>query len=124
MSRLVAKTLILLLSATVLNGCASSARELMPTPVVYQQPGGKPLFDKERTAPRHPDVDLLFITDRAPPTPVELERAKGDGQPLPYGQARARRIAFGSARVRLTPGLTWEGLSEQSQLAERTAAER
>lgn len=120
MSRLLPKTLSLVLIAAALSGCASTARELMPTPVIYQQPGGKPLFDSERATPRHPDVELLFITDRAPPTPAELERAEADGKPLPYGQERARRIAFGSARVRMVPGVTWQGLTEQSQLAERT----
>ena len=39
---------------------------------------------------------------------------------MPYGQERARRIAFGSAQVRVVPGLDWEALSEQSQLAKRT----
>jgi hypothetical protein len=39
---------------------------------------------------------------------------------LPYGQERAKRIAFGSAQVRVVPGLDWETLREQSQLAERT----
>ena len=47
MPGLLTKTLILLLSSAVISGCASTARELMPTPVVYQQPGGKPLFDSE-----------------------------------------------------------------------------
>lgn len=112
--------LILILGAAVTSGCASTARELMPTPVVYQQPGGKPLFNPEVAAARQPDIDLLFITDRAPSTRAELERAEADGKPLPYGQERARRVAFGSARVRLVPGLTWQGLTEQSQLAERT----
>jgi esterase/lipase superfamily enzyme len=39
---------------------------------------------------------------------------------LPYGQERAKRIAFGSAQVRVVPGLDWEALREQSQLAKRT----
>ncbi len=39
---------------------------------------------------------------------------------MPYGQERARGIAYGSAQVRVVPGLDWETLREQSQLAERT----
>ncbi|MBK1619034.1 hypothetical protein CKO42_11445 [Lamprobacter modestohalophilus] len=120
MPGLLTKTLILLLSSAIISGCASTARELMPTPVVYQQPGGKPLFDPERQTQRQPDVDLLYITDRAQPTPEEVERAKAAGEALPYGQERARRIAFGSAQVRLVPAIDWQGLAEQSQLAERT----
>ena len=110
----------LMLAAVLIAGCASTARELMPTPVLYQQPGGQPVFEPEVAASQSPDLDLLFITDRAPPTAAEREaHAKEDG-PLPYGQERARHIAFGSVRVRMVPGLDWDALREQSQLAERT----
>lgn len=116
------KNLLLMLSVAVISGCASTGRELMPTPVVYQQPGGAPLFGSERQGSRHPDIDLLFITNRAPPTAEETDRAKADGKTLAYGQARARRIAFGSTRVRVVPALDWQALTKQSQLAERTRA--
>ncbi|MFZ0788846.1 MAG: alpha/beta hydrolase, partial [Chromatiaceae bacterium] len=43
-----------------------------------------------------------------------------DQGPWPYGQQRAKRVAFGSAQVRVVPGLDWEALREQSQLAKRT----
>jgi esterase/lipase superfamily enzyme len=49
-----------------------------------------------------------------------LEAQTDAGPKLAYGQQRARRIAFGSAQVRLGPGLTWEDLKQQSQLGERT----
>ncbi|MBK1619107.1 hypothetical protein CKO42_11815 [Lamprobacter modestohalophilus] len=118
MSQMPIKLLSLALSVALISGCASSARQLMPTPVIYQQPGGQPLFSAEADAPRHPDVDLLFITNRARPTAEEL--ASAEGQPLPYGQQRARRIQFGSAKVRILPALDWQALEEQSQLAQRT----
>lgn len=111
-----------LVAAVLIGGCATSARQLMPTPTLYQLPGGQPVFDgaalSQRT--RSPDLDLLFITDRAPLTAVELQAQGENAEPLPYGQERARRIAFGSAQVRVVPGLDWETLREQSQLAERT----
>jgi esterase/lipase superfamily enzyme len=94
----------------------------MPTPDLYQLPGGQPVFDRATVTQQHgdPDLDLLFITDRAPPTAADLEAQSQEQSPLPYGQERARRIAFGSAQVRVVPGLDWETLREQSQLAERT----
>ena len=114
--------LSLLLAVTLIGGCASTARELMPTPNLYRLPGGQPVFDGAAASrQRHStDLDLLFITDRAPPTAAESEARSEEQGPLLYGQERAKRIAFGSARVRVVPGLDWEALSEQSQLAERT----
>jgi esterase/lipase superfamily enzyme len=116
MERTVVKAAATLVAAFVLAGCATSARQLMPTPVLYQLPGGQPVFDPAKEIRRSPDLDLLFITDRAPMTAAEAE-IKG---PLPYGQGRARHIAFGSAQVRVVPGLDWADLKEQSQLAART----
>jgi esterase/lipase superfamily enzyme len=103
-----------LLAALLASGCATGPRQLMPTPTLYQLPGGQPLFDRaaQPRQPRDPDLDLLYITDRAPQS--------GPDNPLPYGQQRARHIAFGSAEVRVGPGLDWETLREQSRLAQRT----
>ncbi|MBK5964757.1 hypothetical protein CCR95_11865 [Thiocystis minor] len=111
-----------LLAVTLIGGCATPARQLMPTPALYQLPGGQPVFDRSAMTPQRqsPDLDLLYVTDRAPATPAELEAQGQDQGPLLYGQERARRIAFGSAQVRVAPGLDWETLREQSQLAKRT----
>jgi esterase/lipase superfamily enzyme len=114
------KVAVGLLAALLIGGCATSARQLMPTPTLYQLPGGQPVFDLPKEARRSPDLDLLYITDRAPPTAAELAAQDPDQGPLTYGQDRARRIAFGSAQVRVEPGLDWETLREQSQLAKRT----
>jgi esterase/lipase superfamily enzyme len=109
-----------MLAALLVGGCATEARQLMPTPILYQLPDGQPVFEGAETSRQTPDIDLLFITDRAPPTAAETEAAAETKIPVPYGQERARRIAFGSARVRMVPGLDWETLREQSQLAVRT----
>jgi esterase/lipase superfamily enzyme len=111
---------VTVVTALLLGGCATSARQLMPTPTLYQLPGGQPVFDLPEEARQTPDLDLLFITDRAPPTEAEAEAASEDQDPLPYGEDRGRRIAFGSAQVRVVPGLDWNTLRQQSQLAERT----
>ena len=122
MARRFIATAAVLLAALLIGGCATSARQLMPTPVLYQLPGGQPVFDRAAATQQHrsPNLDLLFITDRAPPTAAELEAQSKDQGPLPYGQQRAKRVAFGSAQVRVVPGLDWEALREQSQLAKRT----
>ena len=114
------KAAVTVVTALLLGGCATSARQLMPTPTLYQLPGGQPVFDLPEEARQSPDLDLLFVTDRAPPTKAEIEAAAEGNDPVPYGQERGRRITFGSAQVRVVPGLDWETLREQSQLADRT----
>lgn len=114
------KAAVTILAAIVIGGCATSARQLMPTPTVYQGPSGQPIFERTDETRQGPDLDLLFITDRARPTPAELEARAEDEGAFPYGQERARGIAFGSAQVRIVPGLDWQTLDEQSRLAERT----
>ena len=114
------KRVVVAFAAVLIGGCATSARQLMPTPILYQDPGGQPVFDRIDPSRQSPDVDLLFITDRAPPTAAEREAHNAAEGPLSYGQERARHIAFGSARVSIVPALDWNTLREQSQLAERT----
>ncbi|RDE49421.1 MAG: alpha/beta hydrolase [Candidatus Accumulibacter meliphilus] len=120
MRQILVRTLATVLSALLIGGCATSARQLMPTPTLYQRPDRQPVFDPSPAARQSPDVDLLFITDRAPPTAAEIAEQGKDAGPLPYGQERGRRIAYGTALVRVVPALDWETLREQSQLAERT----
>lgn len=84
----------------------------MPTPLVYQGPEATPLF--EGPGPHDTAMDLLYITDRGAPNAEEEKVA------VPYGETRGRRIAFGSARVRLEPEMTWQELEAQSTLGERT----
>ncbi|MGE5152433.1 MAG: alpha/beta hydrolase [Bdellovibrio bacteriovorus] len=92
----------------------------MPTPTLYQLPGGQPVFEVPEGKRPSPDLDLLFITNRATLNEAEKEAQADATTPLPYGQERARRLAFGSAQVRVGPGITWEELKRQSQLGERT----
>ena len=107
------KLTILSVALLLLAGCATPARQLMPTPELYRQPGGVPVFDSTAFQRHSTDVDLLYVTDRGP-------EITADGTTIPYGQVRARQIRFGTARVRLTPAITWDALREQSQLGERT----
>lgn len=113
MPRRAQRLIVLAVISLLAVGCASKPRQLMPTPVVYQQPGGEPVVTlpaEVRSAST--DVDLLYLTDRAPQADPESD--------LPYGQDRAKRIEFGSARVEIGPDVTWPALERESRLAERT----
>ena len=102
----------LTVAVLLLGACASAPRQLMPTPVLYQQPGGEPVFAEPREALGSTDIDLLFITDRGAETDPEST--------LPYGQGREDRIKFGTTRVSIGEDLTWDALDRESRLAERT----
>jgi len=106
-------TIIAMVTLLAATGCASKPRQLMPTPVVYQTPNGEPVITlPAETRSASTDVDLLYLTDRGPETNPESD--------LPYGQDRAKRIEFGSARVEIGPDVAWPVLERESRLAQRT----
>jgi esterase/lipase superfamily enzyme len=103
----------LLAAALLITGCASKPRQLMPTPVLYQEPSAIPVVAQpEGDRFGSTDVDLLYITDRAPETSPESA--------LPYGETRSASIAFGSARVQIGPNVAWDTLERESRSAQRT----
>ena len=85
----------------------------MPTPALYHKPLAKELFWDIPQERRRPEVELFFVTDRLPQEDPETG--------LPYGEQRARSLAFGKAVVEMVPGLTWSELVRQSRLAKRSA---
>jgi esterase/lipase superfamily enzyme len=112
MNRTFAWMSALMLTVAVLSGCATKPRQLMPTPLVYQAPSGQAPFEQIAATQQRPEVDLLFITNRAAEDDPESR--------LPYGQTRRKGMVFGSAEVRMVPAIDWEMLKAQSRLAERT----
>ncbi len=103
----------LLAAVGLLGGCAGDGlRELMPAPEVFAAPGAEAFYERVPAARREASIDLLYITDRAPAA-AAVEGAS-------YGEARARRLAFGSARVRFLPQMGWDELARQS-LTDRRA---
>ncbi len=112
MNRTFAWMSAVMLTVAVVSGCATKPRQLMPTPLVYQEPNGQVLFEQIAASQQRPEVDLLFITNRAAQEDPESA--------LPYGQTRRRGMVFGSAQVRMVPAIDWETLQDQSRLAERT----
>ena len=84
----------------------------MPTPQMYQQPGGEQAFVTTPPERRTPDVSYLYITDRMPETDPNKTTV--------YGQSRSRSLAYGSAVVEMGEGLSWSSLEQQSQEGKRT----
>lgn len=104
---------LLLVGLLFITGCAKTARPLMPTPVLYQtKAGGKALFANTHPERRTAELELLYITNRAPETAPDSD--------LPYSDQRSRSLIFGSLVVTMVPNLTWADLQEQSRLGDRT----
>jgi len=95
----------------LLAGCATE-RSLMPTPLLYQDLSPASFSREIPPERKRPDLDLLYITDRAPET--------GSDAKLPYGQERSRALAFGSTTVRMGENLDWTELAKQSVSPRRT----
>jgi esterase/lipase superfamily enzyme len=98
--------------ALVLVGC-SSAPKLMPTPNIYLEGGGYPDSSVPRSL-RSNEVELLFVTDRAPETSAEGT--------LAYGTGRSASLGFGSAIVEIGSDLTWQQLVEMSETSSRRSS--
>jgi esterase/lipase superfamily enzyme len=102
----VGAALLGVLGATLLAGCATKVRELMPTPALYHLPTALAIFEEVPAERRTDSVDLLYVTDRDPDKRPDAE--------LPYGEQRSRSLAFGSAKVALRPAMGWEELQRHS----------
>jgi esterase/lipase superfamily enzyme len=90
-----------------LAGCQT---HLMPTPNIYAS-GKYQLYGELDPSLRTNQVDLLYVTDRAP---IEKkDRVTG------YGYRRSRSLAFGSAVVEIGHGVSWDALVQDSTSRER-----
>lgn len=101
-----------LLLTLLLVGC-SSAPKLMPTPNIYTDDGSYP----ESSVPpglKSNQINLLFVTDRAPETTA-------DGT-LEYGTGRSASVGFGSAIVEIGNDLPWQELVEMSETSSRSTS--
>lgn len=99
--------------ATLLAGCATT-NPMMPTPNLYTGAQAKPLVTNVPADRRAPQIDLLYITDRAPPTKPD--------DPVPYTANRGRSMAFGSTTVEFGDDVTWDMLVKQSTVVDRNPA--
>ena len=105
------RLVVLAASLALLSAC-SSQRSLMPTPNLYTAPGAPELFDDALPdSLKSSDLDILFVTDRAPET---VEGVFG------YGYGRSQSLAFGTATVSVEPALSWDELERRSLDPERS----
>ena len=95
--------------ALLLVGC-SSQRVMMPTPNVYLKPDYD-VFSTLNPSLKTTDLDMLFITDRAP--------EQDDEGNLVYGYDRSGSLAFGRVVVELGEDITWEELVAASRTQRR-----
>lgn len=88
------KYLVLLVWVLALSACAGN-RPLMPTPTIYSSHQHELFADSLRELQSN-DVDLLYVTDRAP--------YKDKHNMLMYNAQRSPSLAFGSAKVLFNHG--------------------
>ena len=104
------RTIPCLLLTSVLLASCSTDHVLMPTPNVYLHGGGYP----ENRVPsllKTNQVDLLYLTDRAPENSEHGE--------FNYGSKRSASLAFGSTVVEIGEDLSWTQLVEASESDQR-----
>ena len=97
-------TSLMMLCVVLVGGC-TNARMLMPTPHLYTD-GNAKLFGELAPELTRTQVELLYITDRAP-------EADETGK-LQYGFRRSDSIAVGTTVVDLGENLTWAQLVQAS----------
>ena len=88
--------------AAGLMGTALSQRLLArrrpqaPTPALFAAPQNRPMVDSAEPVHTPDDLDLLYVTDRAPITDPQTNA-------LSYGSERSRTMSFGSIEIRVEP---------------------
>ncbi len=95
----------LLACAMLIVGCAES-RQLMPTPNVYTDEKTT-LFEALPQEYTSTQVELIYVTDRAPET--------DEAGNLHYGFGRSNSLAIGTTVVDLGQNMAWEDLVEASR---------
>ena len=101
MAMISARTPLLFLACiTLVAGCAES-RQLMPTPSLYANEEA-PLFGELAPEYTSTQVELIYVTDRAPETDEEGN--------LTYGFNRSSSLAAGTTIIDLGQNATWDEL--------------
>lgn len=93
---------------------------MMPVPTVYTGPQAKPLFTALPQARRTPEVELVYITDRAPRAVDATDQNADPQATLPYTAERSASMAYGTVRVGFGEGVNWETFAAQSVAVERS----
>lgn len=97
-------------AAVAIAGCAQGPRTLMPTPAVYSDQDAV-LFGDLPGEYSSSNVELIYVTDRAPET--------NEAGELYYGSRRSHSLGIGTTVVDLGHNASWEELVEASSSSER-----
>lgn len=89
---------------TSLTGC--NTHRLIDAPYVMRSEESRAYYDRIPDSIKTPDIPVLYVTNRA----VRDEAASGPR----YGYGRGKEMAYGVARVGLSPEPTWDQLVEDS----------
>lgn len=95
---------LLSVSLLCVGGCHE--HRLIEAPYVMRSDAGRAAFDAVPEALRTPDIPILYVTNRA----VDRETPSGPR----YGYKRAQEMAYGVARIGLSPEPTWAELVDDS----------
>jgi len=101
---------ILFVVGSLLAAGCTETRELMPTPSVYADETA-PLFGELDSELTRTQVELIYVTDRAPET--------DEAGNLAYGFDRSASLAAGTAVVDLGQNADWEELVAASLVPTR-----
>ena len=85
-----------LIGSALLCACSPEAGLKTPTPALFAAPQNRPMVDAADRAHTPNDLDLLYVTDRAPITDPQTNA-------LSYGSERSRTMSFGSIEIRVEP---------------------
>ena len=84
------------LTGTACLGACSPDGGLKPTPALFAAPQNWPMVDSAEPVHAPDDLDLLYVTDRAPITDPQTNA-------LSYGSERSRTMSYGSIEIRVEP---------------------
>jgi esterase/lipase superfamily enzyme len=101
---------ILAISILCIVAVGCGQRQLMPTPNLYAY-SDDDAFDRVPAVYRNNQVDVLYVTDRAPEGEDKTE--------VTYGYGRSHSLAFGSCIVEIGKDVSWDDLVAASRTARR-----
>src|SRR5271165_6320064 len=85
-----------LMGTAFLSACAPDGSLTAPTSALFAAPQNRAMVDHAEPVQASDDLDLLYVTDRAPITDPQTNA-------LSYGSVRSRTMSFGSIEIRVEP---------------------
>src|SRR5271165_2472629 len=85
-----------LMGTAFLSACSPDGGLKASTPALFAAPQDRAMVDSAVPVHTPDDLDLLYVTDRAPITDPQTNA-------LSYGSERSRTMSFGSIEIRVEP---------------------